>query len=481
MNKSTKLFNFLALPVDILLIIISFALAYYIRSKAEILYIEPFSEYLKFIIILLPIWIIIFAMEGLYNIRNPKRGIAEFYSVVLAVSAGIVVMVLWLFLERTTFFSRLVIIYAWVINIILILMGRWIIHIIQIELYKHNIGIKGLLIIGNNDVAYDLIRVIKQDKGLGYELTGIVTVLHKKNEVQQKNIKILGRINEIREIYKTHHFDEMILVDPEITEKEVSDLMEFSEEKKITFKEVPNLFKVKTSNAITEVIDGIPVLEFRKTPLEGWGQVAKRIFDIVSSLILIIITSPIMIISAIAIKLDSSGPIIYKNKRVGINDREFNVYKFRYIKTELCDGKEYGGVKAREYLKNLIKTQSVRKGPIYKIINDPRKTSVGTFLEKYKIDELPQFFNVLAGTMSLVGPRPHQPIEVSKYQKEHYKVFRIKPGITGFAQISGSSDLDFADEFKLDTYYIENWSPWLDLKIIFKTPVEMFRKRKNIL
>lgn len=481
MKKSTKLFNFLVLPIDILMIIISFAWAYYIRSQAEIVYIEPFSEYLKFILIILPFWIIVFAIEGLYNIRNPKRGISEFYSVIIGVSAGIMIMVLWLFLERTTFFSRLVIIYAWIFNIVMVLIGRWLVRFIQMILYQHGIGTREILIIGNNNICYDLIKAIQHDKTLGYRLTGTVMTTKNNKNQNQENVKVLGYIDQIRDIYKKHHFDEMILADTNIPDKFVANLMEFSEEKKIIFKEIPNLFKVKTSNAVSEVLDGIPVLEFRRTPLEGWGQIAKRIFDVIVSIILLIVFSPILLIMAILVKFEDGGPIIYKNERVGDDGRKFKTYKFRYMKLELCTGGEYGGKKAAEFEKKLIKAQSVRKGPLYKIAHDPRKTRIGTFIEKYKLDELPQFYNVLQGNMSIVGPRPHQPREVAKYEKRHFKLFRIKPGLTGLAQIVGSSDLNFEDEFKLDTYYIENWSLWLDLKIVFKTPWEMFRKRKNII
>lgn len=482
MKKTAQLFNFILLPIDILMILIAFGLAYYIRSQAEVVYIWSFSEYLKFILIVLPVWIIIFAVEGLYNIRNPKRGVSEFYSVVLAVSASIAVMVVWLFLSRTTFFSRLVIIYAWLLNIILILFGRWLVHWIQILLYQYNIGTKEILIIGNNEICYDLIKAIQSNKSLGYRLTGIVTTTKDtKDKNIQKNIKILGNMSQIREIYRKHQFDEIILANPNISIKDVSQLMEFSEEKKIIFKEIPNLFQVKTSNAIIELMGGIPVLEFRRTPLEDWGQVAKRIFDIIGAIIFIILTSPITIISAIAIKLDSKGPVIYRNERVGYNGQKFYAYKFRYMRLDYCVGKEYGGKTALELQEKLIKKQNARHGPLYKIAHDPRKTKVGYYLEKYKLDELPQFFNILYGNMSLVGPRPHQPIEVAKYQKKHLKLFRIKPGVTGFSQISGSSDLHFEDEYKLDTFYIENWSLWLDLKIIIRTPYEMFRKRKNII
>jgi lipopolysaccharide/colanic/teichoic acid biosynthesis glycosyltransferase len=223
------------------------------------------------------------------------------------------------------------------------------------------------------------------------------------------------------------------------------------------------------------------MIEVKNTPLDGWSRIYKRIFDVVFSAIGIIITSPITILTAIAIKIDSCGPIIYKNERIGSDGRKFFVYKFRYMKWDQCVTDENPELeKALKLEKDLIAKQSVRKGPLYKIKRDPRKTRVGHFIEKYSIDELPQLFNVFLGNMSMVGPRPHQEREVEKYMEYHRRLLTIKPGITGMAQVSGRSDLDFEDEYRLDLYYIENWSLWLDLQICLKTIGVLFRKRRNL-
>ncbi len=184
-----------------------------------------------------------------------------------------------------------------------------------------------------------------------------------------------------------------------------------------------------------------------------------------------------MIITAILIKLESSGSIIYKNERVSKNG-VFKTYKFRSMFLKYCVGDGYGDNKALEFEEELIKKQNTKDGPVYKIGRDPRLTKIGRFIRRWSIDEFPQFFNVLFGNMSLVGPRPHQPREVIKYEKHHKKVLAIKPGITGLAQISGRSDLSFEEEVKLDTYYIENWSLLLDISIILRTPIAMIRTRK---
>jgi lipopolysaccharide/colanic/teichoic acid biosynthesis glycosyltransferase len=184
------------------------------------------------------------------------------------------------------------------------------------------------------------------------------------------------------------------------------------------------------------------------------------------------------VIFALLVKIDSHGPVLYRNTRIGKEGKSFKLYKFRSMLLQYCTGDEYANETAQEYEKELIKSQNSKSGPIYKIANDPRVTKIGKFIRRWSIDELPQLFNVLGGSMSLVGPRPHQPREVAKYELHHKKLLNIKPGITGMAQISGRSDLTFEEEVKLDTYYIENWSLFLDFSILLRTPGAIIRSRK---
>jgi len=259
-------------------------------------------------------------------------------------------------------------------------------------------------------------------------------------------------------------------------ERERMELINFAEEYHLIFKYSPDVFGAHTTNVNVETLAGIPMVEIKRTPLDGWGKVFKRLMDIFVSLIGLALVAPLMLVIAILIKLDSPGPVIYKNTRVsryGI----FKTYKFRSMFVEYSTGEEYGGKKAMAYERELIAKLSERQGPLYKVLRDPRRTRVGRWLERTSLDELPQLLNVLIGNMSLVGPRPHQPREVEKYERHHKKVLEIKPGLTGLAQISGRSDLDFEEEVRLDTFYIENWSLLLDLIIILKTPLAIIKRR----
>jgi exopolysaccharide biosynthesis polyprenyl glycosylphosphotransferase len=304
---------------------------------------------------------------------------------------------------------------------------------------------------------------IKKNKTLGYRV-----VDHLPN----------GSVRAIKDIQKKKGIDEIIVCEPYLTDEEIAKIIDYCQIHNIVYKFVPTT--LQTTRFKVQLFNSEPIIEVLNTPLDGWGKILKRLFDIIGSGILLVVLSPVLLFTALAIKLTSNGPVIYKNERIGEEGKTFFVFKFRYLKWEYCITSENKhNKKAIELEKKLIKKYNTRKGALYKIKDDPRKTTVGKFIEKYSIDELPQLWNVLKGDMSLVGPRPHQEREVNKYREYHRRLLTIKPGITGMAQISGRSDLDFEDEYKLDVFYIENWSLLLDIIILLKTPFAVFNRRKN--
>ncbi|MDD5590019.1 MAG: sugar transferase, partial [Candidatus Portnoybacteria bacterium] len=354
---------------------------------------------------------------------------------------------------------------AWIFAIIFVYLGRFFVGKIQkILMSRWDIGAHRTLIIGSDGVAEDMIEEIKAEPTLGYRLV--------------ENLPDIN-MEEVRRLQKQNRLDDIILANPDFPREKVLELIGFCEEKYLNFKFVPNLFQTLTTNVEYDTLAAAPLIELKRTALDGWGRILKRVIDIVGGVFGLIIFLPVMAIIAILVKFDSKGPIIYKNERVGPKG-SFTTYKFRSFKIECCTGREYDkDGQASRLEDDLAAKQSGRQGPVFKVLNDPRRTRVGRILEKTSLDELPQFYNVLLGNMSLVGPRPHMPKEVAKYEKWHKKVFNIKPGVTGLAQISGRSDIDFDEEAKLDIYYLENWSFMLDFKILFKTPlVVLFGKHK---
>jgi exopolysaccharide biosynthesis polyprenyl glycosylphosphotransferase len=285
-----------------------------------------------------------------------------------------------------------------------------------------------------------------------------------------ENVNYLGEIDKLEAIISDKKIDEIIMTDTTLDNARIFEILRICQENQVIFKAVPAHAQVGARTLQYNEFSGLPIIEFQGTALQGWGVFIKRIMDIFISLVAIILTSPIVAILSIMIKLDSRGPIIYKNIRVG-NKGKFFTYKFRTMFIEHCTGNLYGGNRAEEFQNSLIESEkNIKKGDaLYKIADDPRVTRVGKFLRKSSLDELPQFYNALIGNMSLVGPRPHQPKEVENYTSEQRKLLLIKPGITGLAQISGRSDLSFEEEARLDIFYLENWSVIFDLYIMAKT------------
>jgi exopolysaccharide biosynthesis polyprenyl glycosylphosphotransferase len=372
-------------------------------------------------------------------------------------------VVLGIFFTRTTFFSRLIILYAYLLTLVFVRVGRVLLRLLQRRFFDAGIGVYRLMVVGTGNLAESVVKEIQRSREFGYRL-----------------VHIAGKADlpKLHQLIQEHAVDEILLVDPSLTTAELSDLVALTEEERVTFKQVPNLFEIKAMQVNVGTLAGIPLVEFRKTPLDGWGRIIKRLTDIVLATAAAIILSPLLFVIALLIRLDSPGPVIYRNKRVGPNGL-FAAYKFRSMYLQYSTGEEYGGQAAEEYEDTLIATKSTRVGPIFKIKDDPRRTRIGRLLERTSLDELPQFFNVIKGDMSLIGPRPHMPKEVAKYEASYKKLLHVKPGVTGLAQISGRSDLSTDEEVRLDTFYVENWTPLMDIMILLKTPLAVLRRRRT--
>lgn len=465
-------FSFLLVPVDFLMIVLAGIAAYYIRFAQitteirPVIFSLPFGGYLKILLLISLFWIIIFALSGLYNIKGARNLVQEIYRVVEACSTGLMLVVVMIFVFRELFSSRFIILAGWLLAILFVVLARLLIRGIQRVLFKRGIGAHQVVIVGASKSTDILVNKFSSQKQLGFEI------------VRRLRDFSIETAQELEEYLKTHEIDEVIQTDPNLSKAEILRLYDFADEHHLTFKYVADLLDAKVLKTEVSEIAGLPLVEVKKTPLDGWGRILKRIFDIIGSGVLIILTSPITLLTALAIKLDSKGPVFYSYQpdgnpvyRVGQGGKLFNYFKFR----SMIDG-------AHRYRSDpafLSANVDLRAGsPMMKFKNDPRITRVGRFIRRFSIDELAELFLVFRGDMSLVGPRPHLPEEVAKYEQSHKKVLTIKPGITGLAQVSGRSDLTFEDEVKLDTYYIENWSLLTDLSIILRTPMAVLRGRK---
>ena len=472
MKRSEIFFSSIQVPIDFIMILLAATSAYFLRSLpifegyVSKVFTFGFREYIVSVLMLSPLFIIILAVEGLYKMRVTRRFWHEAYGVGRALTLGLIILIIVIFLNREWFSSRFVILVGWGLAVLYIALSRTLIQIIQRWLLTHKgIGVHRVLLIGTNKKMQVLRRQFRRDMGRGYK------VVDQIDDVS---------ITHIKEIRQKKGVDEIIIGDPSFTDDELTKLMDFCQINNITYKYVPTTSQ--TSRFTMQIFAGEPIIEYQHTPLDGWARILKRAYDLVAGSVLTVLFAPLMLLIAILIKLeDPNGPIIYKNERIGENDKKFFVYKFRYMQWKYCITKENPELKeALAFEKKLIEEKNSRRGGIlYKIKDDPRKMKVGAFIERFSLDELPQFFNVLRGDMSLVGPRPHQEREVERYAEYHRRLLTIKPGITGMAQVSGRSDLAFEDEYRLDVFYIENWSLWLDIAICLKTAGALLHRRKN--
>ena len=470
MKRSELFFSFLLIPMDFAMVVLAGISAYYIRFAELTREIRPvifnlqFGGYLQIVLMVSLVWIIIFAFAGLYNIKEASRRLSqEVYKVILACSTGFMFIAVYIFFQRELFDSRFIVLVSFALAIIYVSFARIFIRLFQRWLFRYGIGVHKVLLVGNSRTADTLMKDFSSKVGSGFQVV--------------KRVKDFGieRIEELEKFLKTESIDEIIQSDPNLSKAEVLRLYDFADDYHLTFKYAADLLGTKVLNTQVAEIAGIPIVEVKKTPLDGWGRIVKRIFDILISVILIIIFSPIIIITIIVIKIDSRGPIFFSCKddgsllcRVGQGGKLFRYFKFRSMMPK-TDSMRY----------NELASKDIRVGsPLVKIKDDPRVTRVGKFIRRWSIDELVELFLVLKGDMSLVGPRPHLPEEVAKYEHHHKKVLTIKPGMTGMAQISGRSDLNFEDEVKLDIYYIENWTLLRDLAILLRTPGAVLRKRE---
>jgi hypothetical protein len=374
-KRSEIFFSAILIPIDLLMIVLAALSAYYLREVPEIQQFLPrtfslsFREFSSFMFSVGPLFVLFFAFEGLYAMRTTRTFARDIRQIIRATTLALVVIVIAVFLERDWFSSRFVIIVGWLFAITYVVIARFLIRRIQkYLLIKRGLGVHRVLLVGENPKMNSIRRMLTRDKSLGYRIVG-----------QSPD----ASITRIRGIKEEKGIDEIIVGDPTLTDDEQLKLFDYCQINNIAYKFLPTAFQ--TPRFSVALFRGEPILEFHHTPLDGWGKVLKRIFDLVAGTILTLLFSPVMLLIALLIKLeDPSGPIVYKNERIGQNDTKFFAYKFRYMLWRYCITDANPDLKeALAYEKKLIEERNMRKGGVlYKIKNDPRKMRVGAFIER---------------------------------------------------------------------------------------------------
>lgn len=474
--RSNRPFNqWLTVLLDAVLVNAAFALAYWLRYQAQLFlpvnpeFDAPFKQYAPLAAMLTLVAIAAYAMNGLYLRRRGRRWLDETGIIVNGTMVAIV-LVMGVTFVATAFVSRLVysrLMFIETAGLVLVflsgarLVRRW----IRASLRRRGVGVSRALIVGAGEVGRGVMSAMVGNPGLGYVVAGFVDDRPEIGQSQIGRIKGLGNLDAVGGILAQQPVDEVIVTLPWTEPARLMMVLNQAEQAGVIVRIVPDVFQLSLSRVNTDNLGGIPVLSVREPSLRRGTLVTKRIFDLIFTPLLLLVGSPLFGLIALAIILDSRGPVFFRQERVGKSGEQFHMYKFRSM------------VKDAETQRTALEELNEADGPMFKIRNDPRVTRVGRFLRQTSLDELPQLFNVLRGEMSLVGPRPGTPQEVAVYQAWHRRRLEVYPGMSGLWQVRGRSDVPFDEMCLLDIYYIENWSLWLDLRILAQTvPHVLFGK-----
>ncbi len=402
-------------------------------------------------------WLFLLSLQGFYihfRTRHPREILFTLLrTTVLATLATSAIV----FLFKWELTSRLFVGMCSVVAMALLAGEKWLAARILDSIHRKGYNQVNLLIVGTGKRAREFIRVVKQNAHWGLRIVGLIDDEHGMFGKEVEGFRVLGRIQDIPFILQRKVIDRVIFVVPRLWLHRIDEAIMACESLGISTAISLDLYNLNIAKVRQTNFSGFPLLEFETFQAKQWQLFIKRAFDIVFSATLLVLLSPLMLIVAILIKLTSPGPVLFKQKRCGLNGRKFTLYKFRSM------------VPGAEMKKKQLERMNEMDGPVFKMKRDPRVTPVGRILRKFSIDELPQLFNVLKGDMSIVGPRPALPVEVELYEVWQRRRLSLKPGLTCIWQVSGRNKVPFHRWMEMDLEYIDNWSLWLDFKILVKT------------
>lgn len=465
-RRNSKFYSVILMLVDALVLIAAFVLAYVARVQYDprpLLHNIYAYDYLFAFLLIVPFWIGIFALIGLYKQSTYNRRLVEWSKIAVGAFVGILFVIGWEYASNKEFFpARLVAVYALIGSFVLIVLEREVLRLIRTISFRYGRGVRRVLLIGSSDVVRDLAASLSDTKRSGYK---IVAVAGPK--------KIVGNIGH------TLHFSSPELALKEIDELAISTIIQTdlyedparnqrilsaAQSRHIDYSFIPGESEFYSGKNTVDILLGYPIITVYQTPLVGWGSIVKRVFDFVVSLVASIILLPFFLVIIIIKKLVDGGPVFYISKRLSRFSQPIGLIKFRSM------GAQYGSKDAAEEFREMGREDLAEEYEKHrKVDNDPRITKFGKFLRNTSIDELPQIFNVLKGDISLVGPRPILPQEVKLAKGRTALLHSVKSGMTGLWQVSGRSELSFDERIELELFYAQNWTFWLDIKILFKT------------
>ncbi len=457
-RRAHYIFTSTLIALDASMICLAFFIAYSLRPRDATpnQVIQPFFFYLGMMGLNVLACNAVFFFYRLYHLYRGMSRLDELYQTFPAVSLSVITGTAFTaFVYRNELdYPRIMIVYFWIAAVFLIALGRFVHHTLRSSLYARGWGESRVLIVGAGEAGNLVLERIRSSPQLGYRPVGFLDDARAGQNVQ--GLPVLGRVDELGELVARDGITEVIVALPEASHQELLSVISRCEDGRVSIKIFPDVFQLMASEVNVGDLNGLPLLTMRDVALRGWRLSLKRIVDFIISGIVLVFISPLLLLIALVVKVDSRGPAIYSQTRMGLDTRPFPLFKFRSMRQGANE-----------------------EGLGWTVRNDPRRTRLGRFLRQYSLDELPNFINVFLGHMSLVGPRPEQPVFVEQFRQQvprYMERHQEKAGITGWAQVNGlRGDTSILERTKYDLYYIEHWSLWLDFKIMILTLVRFLR------
>jgi exopolysaccharide biosynthesis polyprenyl glycosylphosphotransferase len=473
-SKNTKFYSLILIIADFLMLLLAFGLAYVLRVQYDprplLNQVYAYDYFVSFLVII-PFWILVFATLGLYQSNTYNRRLVEWGKLAIGAFIGILLVIGWEYItEKHLFPARLVAVYALGGSFLLLVVERQILRFTRSLMFRLGKGTSRVLIVGNSDATRDIAENLAETHKSGYQ---IIAIAGPKSVVPLGlDIKHFASVDTALKHINEMRISTIIQTDLYDSAERNQRILGAAQINHIGYNFIPGEAEFYAGKNTVDVFLGYPMISVSQTPLVGWGAIAKHIFDAIASVILIIILSPLFIVLMILQVLFNPGPMFYKSKRLSRFSEPVSLIKFRSMSAK------YGGrdaaIEFREMGREDLATEYEQN---HKVENDPRITKFGHFLRITSLDELPQLFNVLKGDLSLVGPRPILPQEAKFSKGSTALLHSVKSGVTGLWQVSGRSNLSFDERIELELFYAQNWSFWLDIKILFKTIAVVFGKR----
>ncbi len=427
-------------------------------GERPILWGLPWDAEAKWLPFLTLVTVLVFWRAGLYASREQRAGVGRIVSSLLLVTVITLAFAVGTGYQHTTFGLYAT---SFVLAAVVISLLRSSYEIVTGDLWRVMGVRRRAVLVGEGERLVSLRRALGLGRsGIDYEFVGVVS-----RDGEAAGLPVLGPLAELRRILESHELDELIVSAVDVREQELLDLVEEAHRYGVKVRIAPTTADVLTKRAEYVPGQGVPLFELRPPVVVGLDWAVKRAFDLLVSAALVVCALPLWVLIAVAVKLDSPGPVFYRDRRIGLGEREFEMFKFRSMYVDAAERQA------------ALEAANEASGPLFKIKDDPRVTRVGRILRRYSIDELPQVLNVLRGEMSLVGPRPLPLRDFVQLEDWHRKRYLVLPGMTGLWQVSGRIELSFDDLVRLDFYYLENWSIWLDISILAKTLPAVLARR----